>query len=295
LNSLIKYIQPTFRQVLGTCLIASLAFSMTACTGLGSGGKTPVKGKTVDKTHSSQATANKGYWLVGGEDGSSTSAPSSVDPKEITIRIPSRNKGKSEPVTKRKAAKSTNAGKTAEKTASDAPSLEQMRRDVGIFKSVRPGEYALEKGDTVIIHLQGIPEPETVEDIVDANGMVTLPLIDEVQASNRSSRQIEADIKSRYIPDFYRNINVTVLVPSKSYYVEGKVEDPGKFQLRGVVKVMQAIAEAGGVTEFAHPWKVTITRGDNVILLDRNAVKNDPSLDLELIPGDRVEVKEHWF
>lgn len=288
MNSLIKkYIQPTLRHVLGTCLLATLAFSLTACTSSGGKGKMPVNGKTVDKTRTSQATENKGYWLVGGEDGSSASAPSSVDPREITIRIPNR-KGKSEPVTKRKAAKS-------DKAADDAPSLEQMRREVGIFKSVRAGEYALEKGDTVIIHLQGIPEPETVEDIVDANGMVTLPLIDAVQASGRSSRQIESDIKSRYTPDYYRNINVTVLVPSKSYYVEGKVEDPGKFQLRGVVKVMQAIAEAGGVTEFAHPWKVTITRGDNVILLDRNAVKNNPSLDLELIPGDRVEVKEHWF
>lgn len=287
MNSLTNNIHTTFHRVLGTCLLGALALSMTACVGTRGSGSSPGV-KTVDKTHTSKATANKGYWLVGGEDGSSVSTPSSSDPKEITIRIPGRKaKSTSTPSAKRKAAKP--------KAADDAPSIEQMRREVGIFKSVRAGEYALEKGDTVIVHLQGIPQPETVEDIVDANGMITLPLIDEVQASNRSSRQIENDIKSRYIPDFYRNINVTVLVPSKSYYVEGKVEDPGKFQLRGVVKVMQAIAEAGGVTEFAHPWKVTITRGDNVILLDRNAVKNNPSLDLELIPGDRVEVKEHWF
>jgi len=291
LNSLIKkYIQPTFRQVLGTCLLATFALSLTACSSFRGGNSSGSSGKSVHKTHSSKATENKGYWLVGGEDGSSTSAPSSIDPREITIRIPnnrSKSKSSPEPIAKRKA--------KASKTAEDAPSLEQMQRDVGIFKSVRAGEYALEKGDTVIIHLQGIPEPETVEDIVDANGMVTMPLIDAVQASGRSSRQIESDIKSRYTPDYYRNINVTVLVPSKSYYVEGEVEDPGKFQLRGVVKVMQAIAEAGGATEFSHPWKVTITRGNNVILLDRNAVENNPSLDLELIPSDRVKVLRNWY
>jgi len=80
----------------------------------------------------------------------------------------------------------------------------------------QPGEYKLGKGDTVVIHLQGNNDPKTVEDIVDARGMITLPLIDEVQASGRTTREIEAAIKGAYVPDYYRNMNVTLLVPSKS-------------------------------------------------------------------------------
>jgi len=157
------------------------------------------------------------------------------------------------------------------------------------------GEYKLGKGDTVIIHLKGIEPSDSVEDIVDANGMITLPLIDEVQAAGRTTREIESAIKARYVPDYYRSINITLLVPTKTYYVEGKVQDPGKYPIRGVVRVMQAIAEAGGVDEFAHPSKVTVTRGGQVVTLDRKAMAKNPRLDVELAPGDRVYVEDTIF
>lgn len=268
---------------------ALLALSLSACRSSGTTGGSSdgyiKKPTTIASTKTSQATENKGYWLVGGEDDEASAVETAIvspkpDPtRSTTLRIPSK-KNKPAPVSTPVSSKS-----------GEGLSAERMQEELRAFKSMaRPGEYALDKGDTVIIHLQGIPDPETVEDIVDANGMITLPLIDEVNALGMSSRQIESSIKSKYVPDYYRNINITVLVPTKSYYVEGKVKDPGKFQLRGVVKVMQAIAEAGGVDEFAHKWKVTVTRGDQVIMLDRRTVKEKPSLDLELQPGDRIFV-----
>jgi len=40
---------------------------------------------------------------------------------------------------------------------------------------------------------------------------------------------------------------------------------------------------------------VTLTRGGKVVMLNRRAMANDPRLDVELAPGDRVDVKPSVF
>lgn len=154
---------------------------------------------------------------------------------------------------------------------------------------VEPPDYLLKAGDTVVIHLSGIPFGGNFKETVDATGMMSMPSIGRVQLSGRSSSQIRDDILARYKPKDYF-IEVAVFGPAESYYdVEGYVDEPGRFQLHGKTTAMQAITEAGGFTEFARE-NFNISRGDIVYNVGRLAVESDPSLDLELMPGDVITV-----
>jgi len=154
---------------------------------------------------------------------------------------------------------------------------------------VDPPDYLLKAGDTLVIHLSGIPFGGNFKETVDVTGMMSLPLIGRVQLSGRSSDQIRDDILSRYKPKDYF-IEVAVFGPAESYYdVEGCVDEPGRFQLRRKTTAIQAIMEAGGFTEFARE-NFNISRGDIRYNVGRLAVESDPSLDLELMPGDVITV-----
>lgn len=182
-------------------------------------------------------------------------------------------------------------------TDKDGLSLTEMEKGVKTLETIRVEEYAIAKGDALIIHITGVPakDEKTVEDVVDAGGNITLPLIGEMKAIGLSSRQLESAIIKAYSPDYYKRINITVLVPAKSYYVQGKVNQPGKYPLRGKVTLLQAIAEAGGPSEFAHPKIVYIYRNQQRFRFDRRQIEERPSLNVEVKPGDIVKIPEWIF
>jgi polysaccharide export outer membrane protein len=83
-------------------------------------------------------------------------------------------------------------------------------------------------------------------------------------------------------------------VNSARVFVTGEVQKPGAFPLRGSVTVLQAVAMAGGLTEFADRNAMMVIRGHNgpripvrySDLVDRRA----QGADFALQPGDTVVV-----
>jgi polysaccharide export outer membrane protein len=97
---------------------------------------------------------------------------------------------------------------------------------------------------------------------VASNGDITLPLIGEVKAAGFTSKQLEKDLSDRVAP-LVHNANVMVrVVDPKScvFYVNGEVTHPGVFPLHSGEVLSQAIAEAGGLTQFADPGDVKVVR-----------------------------------
>lgn len=153
--------------------------------------------------------------------------------------------------------------------------------------------YLLKVGDFVQITLRGIPSGDTIEDVIDEDGMVTLPLINEVQAAGATPSELERNIRKIYQDqDIYRNITVTVVVPTRYYFVQGEVRSAGKFQILSATRVSQAIAGAGGYNEYAS-GRVLIKRGGKIFQDIRNArrLERTPEDDILLEPDDIVEVK----
>jgi len=155
--------------------------------------------------------------------------------------------------------------------------------------------YRLRSGDTLIVHLR-TTQLEQIESLVDENGDVKMPFIGTVRAAGLTASELEDRIQKDYIEKkIYRYLTVHVLVPTRSYFVRGEVRAPGRFSLIGSVTVLQAIATAGGYTDFANMSDVRLTRGDKTIQLNAKDIERNPEKDVEVEGGDTIIVKRTWY
>jgi polysaccharide export outer membrane protein len=133
---------------------------------------------------------------------------------------------------------------------------------------------------------------------VRPDGRITLPLLNEIEASGRTPEQLRATITeaaSRYIED--PTVSVVVKqINSRKVFITGQVPKPGPYMLNTPMSVLQLIAMAGGVTEFAKIKDILITREEQgrpvAIRFNYNDVRKGKNLkqNIELRPGDTVIV-----
>jgi len=98
--------------------------------------------------------------------------------------------------------------------------------------------------------------------IVRPDGMISMPLIGDVQAAGFTSDQLATRIAKLLTP-YKENPNVSVSVKevnSYAVFVLGEVNKPGKYQLKSYTTVLQMISMAGGFTPFASKNKLQIVR-----------------------------------
>jgi polysaccharide export outer membrane protein len=98
--------------------------------------------------------------------------------------------------------------------------------------------------------------------VVRPDGMISLPLIGDVQASGLTAAQVSERISKR-LSEFKENPSVSVSVKEiNSYfiYVVGEVVRPGKYPLKSYATVLQAISLAGGFTQYASKNKMAVIR-----------------------------------
>ena len=152
--------------------------------------------------------------------------------------------------------------------------------------------YRFKSGDPIVIQLRGIyPKDESVEDIIDEDGNVTIPLIGDIQAAGKSTSQLEADIFRLYVDGgYYRTVTVTVVMPSPFYFIRGEVRLPGKYQVVSGVTILQAIAAGGGYTEFANAKSVKLIRGKTTTTVNMREIERNPERDIRLESGDVIVV-----
>ena len=154
------------------------------------------------------------------------------------------------------------------------------------------GMYQLRALDPLQISLLGIPKEAQIEAIIDEKGTITLPYIDEpVQASGLTTSELERKIQHIYTDGkIYRNITVNISTTAKSYYMEGEVRTPQEYPLNRRITLMQAVAAAGGYTDYANRNKVTITRNGKVMQFDIKDIEKHPERDVPVESGDRIKV-----
>lgn len=157
--------------------------------------------------------------------------------------------------------------------------------------------YRLRQGDPVLISLRGImPRDEDIQTIVDEDGYVKLTYIDRVMALGKTASELERDIQRTYIDrGIYRSISVNVIVPSQAFFVQGEVRVPQRYPLVTGTTIMQAIAVAGGYTEFADPKKVMLTRSGVVRTINMRDIERNPTQDFMIESGDVIRVPRSIF
>ena len=99
---------------------------------------------------------------------------------------------------------------------------------------------------------------------VRPDGKVSIPLIGELPASGKTATELQKEIAQKYAR-FISEPAVTVVVKeinSPKVSVLGEVKTPGMYKIKDRATVLDAIAMAGGLTEYAKRDKVTIIRLD---------------------------------
>jgi polysaccharide export outer membrane protein len=123
-------------------------------------------------------------------------------------------------------------------------------------------EYRVGAQDLLEVSVFQIPDlNRTVR--VNSNGQVSLPLIGVLQAGGRTVQELEAQIAAKLSESYLQNPQVTVFVKeytSQRVTLEGAVKKPGIYPVTGRTSLLQAIAQAEGVTELANLDGVVVFR-----------------------------------
>lgn len=140
-------------------------------------------------------------------------------------------------------------------------------------------------------------EPElSMPVVVRPDGMITLPLLSDVQAIGLKTEELQALLTEKF-KSYVNDPQVTVIVRtirSRKVYLAGQVSRQGAFPLNGRKTVTELIVEAGGLGPFAKKGSIYVLRnqdGRQVRLpLNYSKVIAGKVKDIELLPGDMVIV-----
>jgi polysaccharide biosynthesis/export protein len=160
-----------------------------------------------------------------------------------------------------------------------------------------PPDYVIGPEDVLSIVFWREKEMST-EVVVRPDGKISVPLLKDVQAAGYTPEQLTAtlvDAASKYIA----HPNATIIVKainSRKVFIVGQVAKPGAFPIAGDMTVLQLIAMAGDVLEYAKTKRVTIVRREGGIERRLNFNYHDAMRgkngqpDIPLKPGDTVIV-----
>ena len=133
---------------------------------------------------------------------------------------------------------------------------------------------------------------------VRSDGMISLPLINEVYVLGLTPLQLRAILTEKF-KQFVDNPTVTVVVTeanSFKVFVSGQVRTPGVYRLRSETTLLQIISLAGEFTKEANPKKIVIIRReggkDKRLEVNYNEIIDgtNPGSNYVLKPGDTVIV-----
>jgi len=102
----------------------------------------------------------------------------------------------------------------------------------------------------------------TLDLVVRPDGKISMPLIQDVIAEGQTAMELGNTIHQRLLT-FIKEPQVSVIVlqvNAPKYFVIGNVAKPGTYSLRSETSVLQALALAGGFTQFASPRSIKMIR-----------------------------------
>jgi polysaccharide export outer membrane protein len=162
---------------------------------------------------------------------------------------------------------------------------------------VLPMDYVIGAED--VLGIMFWREQEMSGDVtVRPDGKITLPLLGDITAAGTRPDALRDQITQaagKYLTD----VNVTVVVRqinSRKVFITGQVTTPGAYPLTGPRTVMQLIALAGGLSEYADGENISIMRQEQgktrSMKFNYKDVAKGKKLEqnVMLLPGDTVVV-----
>jgi polysaccharide export outer membrane protein len=174
------------------------------------------------------------------------------------------------------------------------PELDTQAAEVG-------SQYVIGEGDVLQINVWRQPELSVDDLVVRSDGKISIALVDDVQAAGLTPLELKEVLTER-LSEYVTGLDVTVIVKvvrSKFVYMLGEVVREGPLNHRADMRVVDALAMAGGFRPFASKARVMIIRSTNgaepvEFRFDYDDFVNGSNLEqnILLLPGDKVIVPE---
>ncbi|MBI4473582.1 MAG: polysaccharide biosynthesis/export family protein [Acidobacteria bacterium] len=135
-------------------------------------------------------------------------------------------------------------------------------RSQGAQKAFGDSEFRLGPDDLIQVFVWQ-DERLSTDVVVRPDGKISLPLVGELIASGKTSVELQNEIGERLTPFFETGLVVNVIVKevnSAKISVLGEVKNPGVYKIKDRATVIDAIADAGGFTEYAKRDNVVVIR-----------------------------------
>src|SRR5688572_4616689 len=125
-------------------------------------------------------------------------------------------------------------------------------------------DFTIGREDVLSINIWGEPEISSPKVVVRPDGKISLPLVNEIEATGLTTKQLQDRIQDG-LKEFLESplVNVAVTeIHSQSVYILGEVDKPGAYPLGSPTTVLELIAKAGSFRELARTKKIVITRNE---------------------------------
>ena len=160
-----------------------------------------------------------------------------------------------------------------------------------------PGDYIIGPDDILTIVFWR--EKDLSGDVpVRPDGRISLPLLNDIVAAGLTPDQLRIKLNeaaAQYVTDPIASVTVKTL-NSRKVFVTGQVAKQGFFPLTAPTTVIQMLATAGGLLEFADAENIIILRNEkgkqSSIRFNFKEVRRTKNLqqNIELKPGDTIIV-----
>ena len=185
-----------------------------------------------------------------------------------------------------------------DKSPAKSASTAAIPKGVSSKEHGAPDEYKIGAGDVLQISVWKEPEASVAGAVVRPDGKITMPLIKEISVSGMTPTEAETDVAGR-LADVITDADVTVIVKeihSKKIYMIGAVKREGPMAYTYRMNIMQALSEAGGLTDYAKRKRIYVLRTekgkDYRFPVDYDSVLKGEHMEMNipLLPGDTVVV-----
>ncbi|MFC3105041.1 SLBB domain-containing protein [Salinisphaera aquimarina] len=180
-------------------------------------------------------------------------------------------------------------------TARSAAPTTTAPRDTDVFSGIVLGE-----GDVIEFRMFGQPDMTTTG-YISANGDVSLPLLQQFSVGGLTPNEAQTKIEAAYREaGYFNDPQVSITIPqyrSQQISVLGEVRQPGRYPLQTRTSVLDALAEAEGITPQGAERIVVIRRTASGsrryrLQLDQLVAGTEAANGFDLAGGDTVFVPQ---
>lgn len=122
-------------------------------------------------------------------------------------------------------------------------------------------EYLIDTGDLVDIRVLGHEDMTVLKQKVRADGRISFAIIGDMEARGKRPSALRSEIEAR-LKDYFISPNVTISVEERPVTIPclGEVTKPGVVPLEPGAGLARVLAQAGGLTDFAHRDRIFVVR-----------------------------------